>query len=164
MPGTYTLTVTVTATLQIVGNQIITYTLPFTVLPGVVNNPGFSMTNSSGCDPLTVTFQNNNPGQAAYLWDFGNGLQSTLENPPPQTYSPPGDYIITQTVTPSVVPDYYLTQITINSIPDNYGAPIDDPDMYFLVTDGGGTTVYDSHPSISNTFPPYTWALPNISG
>ncbi|HNU49174.1 MAG TPA: hypothetical protein PKM40_10080, partial [Bacteroidia bacterium] len=82
--GVYNATVTVIATLQVLGDQTISYTLPFTVLPDTVSNPGFSMTNSSGCLPLSVTFVNNNPGQASYLWDFGNGIQSNLENPPVQ--------------------------------------------------------------------------------
>ncbi len=162
LAGTYSVVVTVVADIQLVGSQSAAYTMPLTVLPGTVSNPGFSMTNSAGCAPLTVTFSNNNPGQAAYLWDFGNGLQSTLENPPPQTYTLPGVYVVTQTVTPAVLPDYYLTAVTVNSIPNNYGAPLDDPDMYFLLRDSAGSLVYDSHPALNGVFPPHTWTLPNI--
>lgn len=162
LAGNYMATVNLVVDIQIVGNQTVTYDVPIIVQPGVVNNPGFSMTNSIGCEPLTVTFTNNNPGQASYLWDFGNGLQSTLENPPPQVYSTPGTYIVTQTVMPNTPPDYFLTAITVNSIPNNFGAPIDDPDMYFLLTNQAGNTIYDSSPSLNAVFPPYTWTLPNI--
>lgn len=162
LPGTYTATVTVIADVQIVGNQTIQYSLPLIVAPDTVSNPGFSMTNSSGCAPLTVSFTNNNPGQSSYLWDFGNGLQSNLENPPQQTYNLPGTYVVTQTVTPNGNPQYFLTSVDITSIPDNYGAPIDVPDMYFYIYDPMGNQIYDSHPSISNTNPPYSWTLPNI--
>jgi len=160
--GVYNATVTVIATLQVLGDQTISYTLPFTVLPDTVSNPGFSMTNSSGCLPLSVTFVTNNPGQASYLWDFGNGIQSTLENPPIQTYNAPGDYVVTQTVTANGSPQYFLTDITVASIPDNYGAPVDVPDMYFYLYDSQGNQIYDSHPSVSNTNAPLSWTLPNI--
>ena len=160
--GTYTMTVTVVADVQLVGQQVIPFDVPLTVLPGVVTNPGFSMVNASGCDPLTVDFINNNPGQNAYLWDFGNGLQSTLENPPSQTYNAPGTYVVTQTVTPNVVPSWFLTNIEVTSIPDNYGGFVDDPDLYFLLYDTAGVQVFDSRPSIDNTFPPVSWGVPNL--
>lgn len=162
VPGNYIITVTVIADVQIVGAQTIPFDVPLTVLPGVVSNPGFTMVNSSGCDPLTVDFVNNNPGQASYLWDFGNGVQSTDENPLPQTYTIPGIYVVTQTVTPNIVPAWYLTNITVTSIPDNYGGFIDDPDLYFLLYDPLGAEIYDSRPSIDNTFPPVSFGVPNI--
>ena len=162
VPGNYIMTVTVIADVQLVGAQTIPFDVPLTVLPGVVNNPGFSMLNSVGCDPLTVDFTNNNPGQAGYQWDFGNGLQSNLENPTPQTYTVPGIYVVTQTVTPNTTPAWYLTDITVTAIPNNYGGFIDDPDMYFLLYDPLGTEVFDSRPSIDNTFPPVSWGVPNL--
>jgi len=162
IPGSYIAHVTVIATVSIVGNQTVDYPLPINVLPAQTTNNGFSMTNSSGCDPLTVTFTNNDPGQLSYQWDFGDGIQSNLENPPPHTYTVPGDYIITQTVMPNITPDYYLTSITVNSIPDNYGSPIDDPDMYLIIDNAVGTTVFDSRPAQNGLFPPQTWGIPNI--
>lgn len=160
--GNYTMTVTVVADVQLVGQQVIPFDVPLTVLPGVVTNPGFSMVNATGCDPLTVDFINNNPGQNSYLWDFGNGLQSTLENPPSQTYNVPGTYVVTQTVTPNVVPSWFLTNIEVTSIPDNYGGFVDDPDLYFLLYDTAGVQVFDSRPSVDNTFPPVSWGVPNL--
>ncbi|MGR6087648.1 MAG: T9SS type A sorting domain-containing protein [Arcticibacter sp.] len=162
VPGTFTFTVTVVADVQLAGLQTINFDRPLTVLPANVSNPGFAMTNNVGCTPLTVNFTNNNPGQAAYAWDFGNGLQSNVENPPAQTYVTPGTYIVSQTVTPNVVPDYYLTNITVTGIPNNYGAPLDDPDPYFLLYDPTGTQVYDSRPALNGVFPPYSWNTPNI--
>jgi hypothetical protein len=160
--GIYSMNVVIVADIQFVGAQTINFTRPLIVLPNNVSNPGFAMSNSSGCVPLTVSFSNNNPGQAAYDWDFGNGLQSNLENPPSITYNSPGTYLVNQTVTPQVTPQYFLTDIDINSIPNNYGAPLDDPDIYFVILDSAGTQVYDSRPAIANSFPPIHWVLPNI--
>ncbi|MFM7015479.1 MAG: T9SS type A sorting domain-containing protein [Bacteroidota bacterium] len=160
--GAYSMNVVIVADVQFVGAQTINFTRPLIVLPNSVSNPGFTMSNSSGCVPLTVTFSSNNPGQSGYNWDFGNGLQSTLENPPPITYNSPGTFVVSQTVTPNTVPQFFLTDITINSIPNNYGAPLDDPDLYFLIYDSAGTQIYDSRPAIANTQPPLSWSLPNI--
>jgi PKD repeat protein len=162
IPGSYVAHVTVIASVSVVGDQVVDYPLPITVLPAVSTNNGFSITNSSGCDPLTVSFTNNDPGQLSYVWDFGDGIQSNLENPAPHTYTVPGDYIVTQTVVPNIIPDYYLTSVTVNSIPNNYGSPIDDPDMYLLIYNAGGTNVYDSRPAQNGLFPPQTWGIPNI--
>jgi len=162
IPGSYVAHVTVIATVSVVGDQTIDYPLPINVLPSQSSNNGFSMSNNSGCDPLTVSFTNNDPGQLSYTWDFGDGIQSNLENPAPHTYTLPGDYVVTQTVMPNTTPDYYLTSITVNSIPNNYGAPIDDPDMYFFLYNAGGSTIYDSRPAQNGLFPPQTWSLPNI--
>ena len=162
VPGNFTMTVTVVADVQLVGQQVISFDRPLIVQPGSVSNPGFSMTNPVGCAPLTVSFVNNNPGQTAYSWDFGNGLQSNQENPPSQTYSAPGTYVITQTVTPNITPDYYLTNIQVTSIPNNYGGIVDDPDLYFLLYDPQGNEVYDSRPALNGVFPPVSWTLPNL--
>lgn len=160
--GTYNPVVTVVANVQIVGNQTITYSLPLIVLPDSSSNPGFNMSASTGCEPLTITFTSNNPGPAVYQWDFGDGIQSNLENPPPHTYTTAGTYVVTQTVTPNGSPQYFLTGVTVTSIPNNYGAPLDVPDMYFFIYDPQGVEIYDSRPAILNTNPPHSWALPNI--
>ncbi|MFM7079813.1 MAG: T9SS type A sorting domain-containing protein [Bacteroidota bacterium] len=162
VPGTFTFTVTVVADVQLAGAQTINFDRPLTVLPANVSNPGFAMTNNVGCAPLTVSFTNNNPGQASYAWDFGNGLQSNVENPPSQTYTTPGTYVVTQTVTPNIIPDFYLTNITVTGIPNNYGGPIDDPDPYFLLYNPSGAQIYDSRPALNGVFPPYSWNTPNI--
>lgn len=49
----------------------------------------FSLTNANGCGPLTVDFTNNSTGIGAltYFWDFGNGQNSALFQPPSQIYT-----------------------------------------------------------------------------
>lgn len=56
------------------------------VYPQPVANFGPDAT--SGCTPKTFTFTNTSAGfPEDYFWDFGNGDTSTLQNPPPQTYT-----------------------------------------------------------------------------
>ncbi len=51
-------------------------------------NVNFTKTDSVGCSPLLVTFNNTSTKifQATYYWNFGNGNTSTDLNPPVQTY------------------------------------------------------------------------------
>lgn len=74
---------------------------------GVVNQPPVASTAgtapTSGTAPLTVQFngtQSSDPDGiiAGYAWNFGNGATSTL-GAPAQTYSSPGTYNATLTVT-----------------------------------------------------------------
>lgn len=51
-------------------------------------------------DTLTFTFTNTSTDATEYLWSFGDGNSSTLENPT-HTYIKPGTYIITLTATNS---------------------------------------------------------------
>ncbi|RYE16948.1 MAG: PKD domain-containing protein, partial [Sphingobacteriales bacterium] len=48
-----------------------------------VPEPSFSMSDSVGCGPLSVTFTNSTPDLALYnySWDFGNGQTSSLQQP-----------------------------------------------------------------------------------
>ncbi len=51
-------------------------------------NVNFTKSDSVGCSPLSVSFNNlsTNTFEAKYLWDFGNGNTSTLFNPHSSTY------------------------------------------------------------------------------
>lgn len=46
----------------------------------------------------SYTFTNNSLNATSYLWNFGNGVTSTLENPNAITYNNPGTYTISLTV------------------------------------------------------------------
>lgn len=59
----------------------------------------FTGSPTAGCSPLVVSFQDlssNNP--TSWLWDFGNGTTSTLQNPT-TTYFNPGVYTVKLTAT-----------------------------------------------------------------
>jgi len=53
--------------------------------------------DTTGCTPLTVQFVNRSAHGEAYLWDFGDKIFSTDENPS-HTYYVPGNYIVRLTV------------------------------------------------------------------
>ena len=58
----------------------------------------FVATPQSGPAPLTVAFTNQSQFATSYLWNFGDGTFSSLQNPPPKTYSP-GTYSVSLTAT-----------------------------------------------------------------
>ncbi len=68
--------------------------------------PGFTMLLSpvNGAAPVTVTFAGTATGgvPASWLWSFGDGSTSTLQNPPVKTYATPGNYTVTLTVSDGV--------------------------------------------------------------
>lgn len=54
---------------------------------------------STCSDRLTKTFTDRSIGADTWLWNFGDGTTSTLQNPPPHTYSASGTYSTSLTVT-----------------------------------------------------------------
>ncbi len=54
----------------------------------IIGKPEANFTKTgNGCGPLSVEFTNTSTGKFVnYLWDFGNGTQSTQANPPPVVY------------------------------------------------------------------------------
>lgn len=59
----------------------------------------FSANPTTGPSPLTVIFTDESTGSITFWeWDFGDGLTSTTQNPS-HTYTDPGTYTVTLTVT-----------------------------------------------------------------
>lgn len=89
--GTYTVKLTVSN-----GTQTDTKTMVIEVYK--LPTPNFSFDNPSGCTPLRVKFKDeSDPGSGViteWLWTFGDGGSSTLQNPLPYTFTSPGDKII----------------------------------------------------------------------
>jgi len=96
-PGTYTVTLTVwnTSTLYSTSG-----TITITVIdPALLPAAEFSADVTSGEAPVTVTFTDASTGApTSWFWDFGDGTTSTSQNPS-HTYSPPGSYSVSLTVT-----------------------------------------------------------------
>ena len=74
--------------------------------------PSFTSDTQNGCSPLVVNFINTSQNATNYVWDFGNGIQSTLTNPS-TTYTSPGFYTVkliaqNATDTDSIIQQNYI--------------------------------------------------------
>ncbi len=161
LAGQYQVDVTVIADLTIASGIPTTFQVFMEILPNntPISNGGFSMTGATGCAPQTVDFTNNNPGLLLYNWDFGNGTTSTLENPPPQVYTTPGDFVVTYEAydTLDTINVYTLTDVTIQSM-SGYGEgfpSFDDADAYYIIYENG--VLFSQSSVILDTDPPVSW-------
>lgn len=169
LAGFYAIDVTVIADLTIATGIPVNFQIYINVLPATSNtsNNGFSMAGFTGCSPITVNFVNNNPGLQGYYWDFGNTNQTTAENPVPQVYNVPGDYVVHYEAYADTTTNnfYTLTSIDITSIQNSasvWGYPIDgNPDLFVIVKENG-TPVYQSS-YFADQFPPVGWYGLNIN-
>ncbi len=162
LAGIYNIDVQVIADLTVISGYPFTFQIYMEVLPyeTVISNDGFTMSNATGCNPLTVNFTNNNPGLLEYNWDFGNGNTSSLENPGPQLYTTPGEYIVQYEAYDNVTPInvYTLTGVDITSM-SNFGGnfpTFETADPYFILKENG-TTIYQSAFYLDQD-PPVSWA------
>lgn len=96
-PGTYTVTLVVTASNGQADAEVKTNYI--TVNP----SPTAAFTTSTnGCTlPVGVTFTNASSGGNSYQWNFGNGQTSTQQNPAIVNYATAGTYTVTLIVTNS---------------------------------------------------------------
>ena len=152
-PGVYVATVNLDANVSVVGNTTTSFDLIFEILPASANNFAFGYSPTKGCLPLTVNFTNNiasngNPDYS-YFWDFGNGYQSSLENPAPQTYDTAGDYIITYQVQIDTAQYFFSSVTVLGASCDDVGS---DQDFYYVLK-LNGNAIYTSQ-TIDNDAPP----------
>ncbi|MCX7743382.1 MAG: T9SS type A sorting domain-containing protein [Flavobacteriales bacterium] len=173
-PGVYNITITVTALVAvggILGNQTgqQTFNLQMMLLPGSSSNAGFSMAPPLGCEPLVVSFTNNNPsnyvspdpahyGGVIYSWNFGNMTQSNAQNPPPVLYSTAGNYPVNYSMTVDTF-GFVLKSVTVLAGPctDIFSAP----DYEMKIRNSSNQVIYTG-PEIQNTNPPITWNNINL--
>jgi len=140
------------------------FDIPIEILPGTGGNSSFTMSNPSGCVPLTTTFTPNHQSQGnphySYNWDFGNGQNSTDEFPLSQTYTQPGTYIASLETTIDTL-GYFLSSVTLGGnssmCSDLFGGLPD----YFIKILMGSTVIYQSSHvtnqlNVTFTFPTIT--------
>jgi YVTN family beta-propeller protein len=77
----------------------------------------FSSNVTEGYAPLSVKFIDNSQNAIGWSWKFGDGATST-DPSPVHTYSAPGTYTVTLTVTNTAGKDTEEDYITVNSGPD----------------------------------------------
>ncbi len=82
------------------GDAIISFDTPLSTTldagPGAFLTADFTVTLGTSPAPLAVTFTNLSVGYDSVLWDFGDGITSTLPSPS-HTYASPGLYVVTLT-------------------------------------------------------------------
>lgn len=78
----------------------------------------FTTNDLLGCEDFTVTFTNTSPPSDSYEWDFGNGQGTSTEYSPTVTFTNPGTYVVTLTVTDSVCLLTDTAQIQITVLPE----------------------------------------------
>ncbi len=85
------------------GNGINFDTITIPNLVNVLPNPvaGFSMNSTLGCTPFQAQFFDQSLGATSWLWNFGDGNTSTLQNPT-HVYDNPGTYDITLIISNNV--------------------------------------------------------------
>ncbi len=115
-PGTYTVTLTATGSTGSATSSIQVTVQP----PPTVSFSG----DTAVCIGATATFVNTTspmaPGTTTYSWQFGDGLNSTLQAPP-HAYGASGFYTVTQTATNSYG---CAASLTINSLVHVLASPV----------------------------------------
>lgn len=113
--GTYGVTMIVTSAAGC--SDTISSNSQISIAPPVA--PVVTVNSTSGCAPFAAAFNSTTPSAASWLWSFGDGTTSNLENPN-HTYQQPGTYSVSLSVitttgcTTSVsLPNY----ITVNAAP-----------------------------------------------
>ncbi len=95
-PGTYAVSLTATNS---AGSDMRTKTAYITVAC-VPPQAGFSSSSTTGEVPLTVSFADQSSGATSWLWNFGDGTTSGVQNPSHQ-YTQVGTYTVSLVVTNS---------------------------------------------------------------
>jgi len=102
----------------------------------ILNLPvvSFTGTPTSGCEPLTVNFNNTTPSSTTYAWQFGDGGVASISNPT-HTYLNDGSFSVTLTVTDN---NGCSSQLTTNNMITVHPLPVVD----FIATPEVGTPGY----------------------
>lgn len=154
-PGSYSVTITVQVDVEFSGIPISLpqqFVLPLTVLPGMGGNNSFSFSPSAGCDTVCAEFTaliDGAPLPTEYTWTLPDS--STASGPSLNyCFTDSGAHPISlQTeIFQHVITDVYIDGVNDDwcgdvEEPDIFGCTLA-PDLYFVVTDGGGATVYTS--------------------
>lgn len=161
--GTFTVTISIIAQVEYSGfviNAPQQFPITLVVLPGSGSNSGFSFTPTNGCGSADVQFTaliDGAPSPTSYAWDFGNGNTGTDMVPAVQTYGSQGTYTVSLQTT---IGGYVLDVVTLNGVNDNWCGDVEEPDifgctgspdLYFVLTDGGGGTYISSSGSDSGS-------------
>ncbi|MFN5223506.1 MAG: PKD domain-containing protein [Bacteroidota bacterium] len=114
--GTYGVTLVVTSTAGC--SDTISNNNQITIAPPVA--PAVSINNQNGCAPFAASFNSTTPDAASWLWDFGDGSTSTVEDPN-HTYQQAGIYSVSLTV---VTASGCTTSVSLPNYVTVHAAPV----------------------------------------
>ncbi len=92
----------------------------------------FSTSVTSGYVPLSVKFKDRSENANEWRWDFGDGTNSTKQNPT-HTYSVAGNYIVSLTVGNGNGTDSKLAPINVSALPVTHVADFTSENVPFAV-------------------------------
>jgi len=161
-PGTYTIKMTITPT-PVCGPAVITQTITILEPPTALAAAQFS--NTTGCAPLTVTFDNLSTGyQTSYNWtitpamgwQFINGSSASSFEPTVQ-FNTAGTYTVTLTATNVCDEDTWTLPVVVKTLP-SIQLPMLGPFCQTTTLNfGASNTQYNNgNGTISN----YAWSFP----
>lgn len=114
-PGTYQVTLIGTADGLCVA--VDTAIVEVTVVEPAVMTSEFTFEQTGDCDAFQVALDNTSTGSSTFIWQFGDGAQSTGIDPV-HNYAAPGNYTITLAVIDPVCQDTVLSTVDIDvSVP-----------------------------------------------
>lgn len=149
-PGTYTVTLVVQAANGQADSEVkVNY---ITVRP--IPDAAFTV-SANGCTlPVGVTFNNTTAGATGYSWNFGNGQNSSQQNPAVVNYTSAGTYTVTLIATNSFGCRDTVSQPIVVS---NFQAGINAPET---ACEGAPVTISDNSTVGSNA---WNWSFPGGS-
>ena len=105
----------------------------------------FITSDTAGCAPLTLTFDNTSPVYTDYFWDFGNGDTTSTDPNPTRTFPNPGTYSVILVVEDSVCGLLLDTAMQIITVYPPLELITDDtsmctPGSFVLSADANGTS------------------------
>jgi gliding motility-associated-like protein len=109
-------------------------------------------TQTTGCAPLTVAFQEQVGGNASFIWDFGDGSPVSNEPGVQYTYTQPGDYPVTLTVVGSGGCSTRVQSVTVRVVAPGEAAfdVVPGTEQEIVLPDAVATFVNQSQGAVSN--------------
>jgi PKD repeat protein len=133
-----------------VSNAAIDFFILGYIVPSI--NANFSGTPLTGGYPLTVTFTDTSTGATSWLWNFGDGSTSTLQNPT-HTYMTEGLYTVSLTINGGVdveTKTNYITVTDADLVPDMTDVNVPTPTI--ISASINGTTSYRAFDDSQTTY------------
>ena len=107
----------------------------------------FVLTDTIGCSPLSVNFDNLSVQTSYFLWDFGNGNIDSTNFEPEIEYSTPGTYNVSLYIYDSICGVSDTTEAVITVVPD---VSISVLDSIFICDQPNATLIANSNGSASS--------------